>query len=82
MNTPILPSVLAGCLGLVLATAPARAQMELRQADLYDPATFAAFAPAVGDDCPDLWLCDLTGRPRALAALRGRTVVLVKGSFT
>ncbi|MBL8734934.1 MAG: hypothetical protein JNL12_00775 [Planctomycetes bacterium] len=81
MNTPILPAVLARCAGLTLAAA-ATAQMELRQADLYDPVTFAAFAPAVGDDCPDLRLCDLTGRPRALAALRGRTVVLVKGSFT
>ena len=81
MNTPILPFVLPGCLGLLLTTA-ATAQMELRQADLYDPATFAVVAPAVGEDCPDLRLCDLTGQPRALAALRGRTVVLVKGSFT
>ena len=82
MNTPILTSLLAGGLGLALVAAPARAQMELRQADLYDPSTFAAFFPAVGDDCPDLRLCDLTGRPRSLAALRGRSVVLVKGSFT
>lgn len=81
MNTPILPAVLARCAGFALAAA-ASAQMELRQADLYDPATFAAFAPAVGDDCPDLRLCDLTGRPQSLTALRGRTVVLVKGSFT
>lgn len=81
MNTPILPAVLARCAGLALAAA-ASAQMELRQADLYDPATFAAFAPGVGDDCPDLRLCDLTGRPQSLTALRGRTVVLVKGSFT
>ena len=81
MNMPILPSLLTGSLCLVLAAA-APAQMELRQADLYDPATFTAVFPAVGDDCPDLRLCDLTGQPRALTALRGRTVVLVKGSFT
>lgn len=81
MNTPILPSLLTGGLCLAMA-AVATAQMELRQADLYDPANFAAVFPAVGDDCPDLRLCDLTGQPRALAALRGRTVVLVKGSFT
>lgn len=81
MNMPILPTLLTGSLCLAMA-ATAPAQMELRQADLYDPTTFAAFAPAVGDDCPDLRLCDLTGRPQSLTALRGRTVVLVKGSFT
>ena len=66
---------------LLLAT-PMLAQMEMRAADLYDPRTFAAAAPAVGSDAPDLRLCDLEGRPRALQALLGRTVVLVKGSFT
>jgi|JI10StandDraft_1071094.scaffolds.fasta_scaffold558810_1 cytochrome oxidase Cu insertion factor (SCO1/SenC/PrrC family) len=64
-----------------LATA-AVAQMEKRTADLYDPAMFAAAAPAVGTDAPDLQLCDLQGRPRCLQALLGKTVVIVKGSYT
>jgi hypothetical protein len=58
------------------------AQMEMRSQSLYDPAAFAAAAPAVGGVAPDLQLCDLAGRPRCLAALAGRTVVLVKGSYT
>lgn len=66
----------------LLLASPLLAQMEMRAADLYDPSTFAAAAPAVGSEAPDLRLCDLEGRPRALQALLGRTVVLVKGSFT
>ncbi len=66
----------------VTTTAAMVAQMEKRDADQYDPATFAAARPAVGSQAPDLQLCDLEGRPRALAALLGQTVVLVKGSFT
>lgn len=65
-----------------LAAAPATAQMEKRLAELYDPERFAAAAPAVGAETPDLQLCDLDGRPRCLQALRGRIVVLIKGSYT
>jgi len=67
---------------MLLAAAQASAQMELRARDLYDAATFAKVAPAVGAAAPDLQLCDLLGRPRCVAALLGRTVVLVKGSYT
>ena len=65
-----------------LAAVPATAQMEKRMAELYDAERFTAAAPAVGAETPDLQLCDLDGRPRCLSALRGRTVVLIKGSFT
>lgn len=66
----------------LLAAANVGAQMELRARDLYDAATFAKVAPAVGSTVPDMQLCDLPGRPRCLLALRGRTVVVVKGSYT
>jgi hypothetical protein len=65
-----------------LAAVPASAQMEKRMAELYDAERFAKAAPAVGSVTPDLQLCDLDGRPRCLLALRGRTVVLIKGSYT
>ena len=70
------------CLAMVFLATVAVAQMEKRTADLYDPAMFAAAAPAVDTDVPDLQLCDLQGRPRCLQALLGKTVVIVKGSYT
>lgn len=79
MNLPT--RVLHTALSLSLALG-ATAQMEKRENDLYMGAAFAAAAPAVGAAVPDLRLCDLEGRPRALHALLGRTVVLVKGSYT
>lgn len=71
----------AGMVSVLVAVA-LPAQMEKRVADQYDPATFAAAAPAVGAVAPDLQLCDLQGRPRCLKALLGSTVVIVKGSYT
>jgi hypothetical protein len=64
----------------MVAFAPA--QMEKRFFEEYEAKRFAAAAPAVGSEAPDLQLCDLEGRPRSLRALLGRTVVLVKGSYT
>lgn len=69
-------------LWLAFAASLARAQMEKRAAELYDAASFAQAAPAVGSAAPDLQLCDLDGRPRCLQALRGRAVVVIEGSFT
>lgn len=67
---------------IALSATIATAQMEKRASELYDPASFAQAAPAVGSVTPDLQLCDLDGRPRCLQALRGRAVVVIKGSFT
>jgi hypothetical protein len=64
------------------AVAAAAAQMEKRSSGQFDAEAFAAAATAVGSSAPDLQLCDLEGRPRSLFALLGRTVVLVKGSYT
>jgi len=58
------------------------AQMDRRADDLYDPEAFAAARPAVGSKAPDLVLTDLDGRPWALGEQDGRTVLLVKGSYT
>jgi hypothetical protein len=58
------------------------AQMEIRQSDRYRSSEFAKAAAAVDADAPDLLLWDLEGRPRSLALERGRTLVLIGGSFT
>jgi hypothetical protein len=64
------------------AALAATAQMEKRENELYATMGFATAEPMVGAAAPDLRLCDVDGRPRALRAWLGRTVVLVKGSFT
>jgi hypothetical protein len=66
---------------LVLAALPAVAQMEKRDDELYGKA-FSATNPVIGAQVPDLVLCDLDGRPRALSTLKGSTVVIVKCGFT
>lgn len=58
------------------------AQMEKRDTGEYDVQAFLEAAPRVGDEAPELLLCDMDGRPRSLHLLRGATVVLVKGSYT
>ena len=58
------------------------AQMDKRADDLYDAENFAKAKPAVGTKAPDLVLTDLDGRPWSLEEQQGRTVVLVKGSYT
>jgi len=65
---------------LLLATA--HAQMEKRDARLYDRQQFLAADPAVGKLAPDLVLADLDGRLQALSSYRGRIVVLIKAGFT
>jgi hypothetical protein len=67
---------------LVLAALPAVAQMEKRGDELYDEKTFSATNPVIGAQVPDLVLCDLDGRPWALSALKGSTVVIVKCGLT
>ena len=67
---------------VIASMATAAAQMEKRASGQFDAEVFAAAAPAAGVAAPDLQLCDLEGRPRSLQALLGRTVVLVKGSYT
>ena len=75
MNTIRLPV-------LLLLASTVAAQMEKRDAELYDRERFLAAEPAVGRDAPDLVLTDLDGRPQALSAWRGRVVVLIKAGFT
>jgi hypothetical protein len=58
------------------------AQMEMRQAELYEPERFRSAVPAIGSEAPDLVLTDLDGRMQALSSWRGRYLVLVKGGFT
>lgn len=65
-----------------LTTTGLSAQMEKRWFDQYAATEFARATPAVDTEAPDLQLWDLDGRPRSLALERGRTVVLIGGSFT
>ncbi len=58
------------------------AQMEKRDGELYDRATFLAAAPALGSMASEIVLADLDGRLHALSSYRGRIVVLIKGGFT
>ena len=75
--SPLRPLALLTALAAVLP-----AQMEKRDTDGYDEKSFIDAAPRVGDEAPDLLLCDMDGRPRSLHLLRGAAVVLVKGSYT
>ena len=68
-------------LGAVLVSA-LPAQMEKRWSDRYHGTTYAKVKPAVGTPAPDLRLWDLAGRPRSLALERGRTILLIGGSYT
>jgi hypothetical protein len=65
-----------------LLLAGASAQMEKRDAELYDRQQFLAVQPRPGTFAPDLVLTDLEGRLQALSSYRGRIVVLIKAGFT
>jgi hypothetical protein len=67
---------------LALLAAGLQAQMEKRWVDQYAGTVFARSAPAVGTEAPDLCLWDLQGRPHSLHLERGRTIVLIGGSYT
>jgi hypothetical protein len=67
---------------LLVAAGQLPAQMGKRWVDQYSGTVFAEREPAVGSRVPDLHLFDLDGRPRSLAVERGRTVVLIAGSYT
>ena len=69
-------------LALFAAAAVAPAQMEMRSSELYARGAFERQAPALGAVAPDLCLERIDGRPWSLAQQLGRTVVLVKASFT
>ena len=58
------------------------AQMEKRDRELYRQKAFEQRSPRIGTQVPDLRLRDLDGHARSLAAERGKTLVLVGGSFT
>ena len=77
MKRPILNVAASALLGVAAA-----AQMEKRDAELYDRQQFLAADPAIDTLAPDLVLTDLDGRLQALSAFRGRVVVLIKGGFT
>lgn len=69
-------------LAMLLVAAALPAQMELRDRDRFRPSVYRKLAPAVGAECPDLVVETLGGAEWSLAGVRGRRVVLVKGSFT
>jgi hypothetical protein len=66
----------------ILLTASLSAQMEKRDAFLYDREAFLAAEPRVGTRAPELLLTGLDGKPMALSSCRGRIVVLIKAGFT
>ena len=69
-------------LALSLAPADLTAQMEKRDAELYERQLFEAAFPAVGSEAPELVMVDVSGRPWSISGLRGRIVVLIKGGYT
>jgi hypothetical protein len=66
----------------LIFTPTVAAQMGKRYLDRYNQAAFASAAPAVGSLAPDLELRDLDGRLCSLRGERGRSVVLIAGSYT
>ena len=58
------------------------AQMEKRWSGLFGPTKYEQQAPRVGKPAPAMQLFDVDGRPRSLELERGRSVVLLAGSFT
>jgi hypothetical protein len=74
------PATLAA--GLALAATSCFAQMEKREANLYDASKFATAYPPIGSQAPELELTDLDGKPVRLSDFRGKTVVLIKGGYT
>lgn len=58
------------------------AQMELRDMELFQRQRFEQQAPALGVEVPDLCLERVDGRPWSLAQQLGKSVVLIKASFT
>ena len=77
-----LHSLIVTTLAIAALPAAASAQMGKRWVQEYSGTVFARRQPAVGSTTPDLRLWDLDGRPRALALERGRTIVLISGSYT
>ena len=75
------PTLAASLLALT-AAAPLTAQMEKRFGDLFARDAFELQAPGLGAAAPDLALETLDGRPWSLLQRLGKTVVLVKASFT
>ena len=78
MKNPVLRSALLAALAAVAVPA----QMEKRWNGLFHPTAYEKTAPQVSTLVPDLQLWDLEGRPRSLHLERGRTVVLIGGSYT
>ncbi|MEO0477882.1 MAG: hypothetical protein AAF196_00230 [Planctomycetota bacterium] len=78
MRRPNLVASLIAVTGVV----PVTAQMEKRAGELFGRAAFEAQAPALAAEVPDLALETIGGRPWSLLQRLGKTVVLVKASFT
>ena len=57
-------------------------QMEIRSAEDYQREQFLLADPKVGAMAPGLALCDLKGRPWSLHLEQGRSVLLIKASYT
>lgn len=75
---PLL-AIVAGTLALSFVAAP---QMEKRDRELFERKAFEQAAPKLDAAAPDLCLERLDGRPWSLRQELGKTVVLVKASFT
>ena len=67
---------------LVVAAAPAFAQMEKRLRVLYDREAFRKRAPALGVMMPELKLRGLDGKPVKLSSFRKKPLVVIGGAYT
>ena len=70
------------CVAVLSLPIGLQAQMEKRDRELFARSAFEQQAPALGSPAPDLALETLDGRPWSLLQRLGKTVVLVKASFT
>jgi hypothetical protein len=69
-------------LAILALTTAGSAQMEMRDAELYQRSEFRKLAPAVGATLAELKLKDLNGKEVSLSSLYDKPLVIISGAYT